>query len=354
MKLDFNYLILFATASLLSIIYYRVAKWLNFTDQPIGRSSHTSSTVTGLGIIFPLTFLIGFCTLDASPPINLIYVIGLMMLALISFTDDILFVKHSVRFVFQIFALILLLICLPFGEVTWSLVPIYAAAAIFGIGVVNAYNFMDGINGMLGMNFLATLICYALLNDVLPVENGEPLHFVDSRILFGLIICTIVFLIYNFRRKALAFAGDVGAISIGFINLFLMYSLILATQNYTYLLLFIIFGIDAGVTVFYKIILRENIFVPHRDFLFKKLVHIAKMKHLRVSTLYALVQLGIGLITVFFLRDIPKTSQVAVLFTAIVGLVATYIYYRNKLTKKRHEKPVGEKGKLRTTYKRIS
>ena len=87
------------------------------------------------------------------------------------------------------------------------------------------------------------------------------------------------FYIYNFRKKAKSFAGDVGAICIGFIVLSLVYQLIVTTQNYSYLLLFIVFGIDAGVTVFYKIILRENIFVPHRDFLFKKLVHIAKMKH---------------------------------------------------------------------------
>jgi UDP-N-acetylmuramyl pentapeptide phosphotransferase/UDP-N-acetylglucosamine-1-phosphate transferase len=354
MKLDYYHLILFIVAVALSILYYKIAKWLNFTDQPIGRSSHSSSTVTGIGIIFPIVFLCGYSLIKITPPIDPIYVIGLMMLALISYTDDILFVKHSVRFVFQIFAIVLLLVALPFGELTFSLIPIYLAAGIFGIGVINAYNFMDGINGMLGLNLLSTLVCFFLINDVLPASDGEPLHFVDTRLLVGLISCSIIFLFYNFRRKAWAFAGDVGAISIGFINLFLMYSLILETQNYAYLLLFIVFGIDAGVTVFYKIILRENIFVPHRDFLFKKLVHIAKMKHLHVSSLYALVQLVIGLVTVLFLRNIPKTSQVAVLFTAIVGLVAVYIYYRNKLTRKRHERPVQQKGKLTTTYKKIS
>lgn len=354
MKLDYYHLILFIAAAVLSILYYRIARWLNFTDQPIGRSSHSKSTVTGIGIIFPLIFLGAYSLIKITPPIDPIYIIGLMMISLISYTDDILFVKHSVRFVFQIFALVLLLVALPFGELTFSLIPIYLAAGIFGIGVTNAYNFMDGINGMLGMNLLATLLCFFLLNDVLPASDGEPLHFVDTRLLVGLISCTLIFLFYNFRRRALAFAGDVGAISIGFINLFLMYSLILETQNYAYLLLFIVFGIDAGVTVFYKIILRENIFVPHRDFLFKKLVHIAKMKHLHVSSLYAIAQLIIGLVAVLFLRNIPKTSQVAVLFTAIVGLVTLYIFLRNKLTRKRHEKPLQKKGKLTTTYKKIS
>ena len=118
--------------------------------------------------------------------------------------------------------------------------------------------------------------------------------------------------------------------------------------------MFVVFGIDAGITVFYKIILRENIFVPHRDFLFKKLVHIAKMKHLNVSASYAMVQLIIGLATVLFFRNIPKSTQIAVLFTSIVGLIGVYIFYRNKLTRKKHEKPINRDGKLTTTYKRIS
>lgn len=213
---------------------------------------------------------------------------------------------------------------------------------------------MDGINGMLGLNLLATLTCLILINDFLPAANGEPMHFIDSRILFSVFIADIVFLFFNFRKKALSFAGDVGAICIGFIVLSFIYQLVIASQNFSYLLLIIVFGIDAGITVFYKIILRENIFVPHRDFLFKKLVHIAKLPHLTVSTYYALVQLTIGLITIFFFRNIPITSQIAVLFSGIVGLTTVYIYFRNKLTKKRHEKPVGnQKTGLKTTYKKI-
>lgn len=350
--INYIYIALFAIAS--SLIYIRIARWLNITDQPIGRSSHTASTITGLGIIFPLCVLFASLIVKTTPPIGPFFLIGLFALGIISFIDDVLFVKHSVRFVFQIFALILMIIELPMGDNLVSLIPIYAATIVFGIGVINAYNFMDGINGMLGLNLLATLICLFIINDVLPANGEDGLHFIDSRILFSVIAADVVFLFYNFRKKAKSFAGDVGAICIGFIVLSLVYQLIVTTQNYSYLLLFIVFGIDAGVTVFYKIILRENIFVPHRDFLFKKLVHIAKMKHLHVSSLYALVQLLIGLTTVLFFRNIPKTSQIAVLFTAIIGLIAVYIFYRNKLTKKRREKPINRNGTLKTTYKKIS
>lgn len=350
--LNYIYIAAFAIAS--SVGYLKIAKWLNITDQPIGRSSHSKSTITGIGIIFPITILFASLIIKTTPPLGSFFLIGLFALGIISFIDDVLFVKHSIRFVFQLFALILMIIELPLGDNLVSLIPIYAATIVFGIGVINAYNFMDGINGMLGLNLLATLICLFLLNNVLPVQNGEPLQFIDSRVLFAIIVSDLIFLVYNFRRRALSFAGDVGAICIGFIVIALMYQLIVATQNYAYLLLFIVFGIDAGITVFYKIILRENIFVPHRDFLFKKLVHVAKMKHLHVSTLYAIVQLGIGLITVLLFRNIPKSSQIAVLFTSIVGLTAVYVYYRNKLTKKRHERPISSDTKIKSTFRRIS
>lgn len=350
----FNYIIIATIILLLSLIYLRVAKWLNITDNPVGRSSHTQITFTGLGVIFPLSLLITPLLVTTSPPTGPFFIIGLMILAIISFIDDMIFVKHSVRFVFQLFALVIMVIEMPLGYGILGLLPIYASAIVFGVGVINAYNFMDGINGMLGLNVLVTLFSFWLLNDVLPAQNGMPLHFIDSRMLFAISVAVIVFLFYNFRTKAKSFAGDVGAISIGFIVLYIMFLLLLKTQNFAYLLLFIVFGIDSGVTVFYKIILRENIFVPHRDFLFKKLVHIAKIKHLRVSGIYALIQLAVSLVTILLFRNIPKSTQIGVLFIGIVGFVWVYIFFRNKFTKKRHEPPVDRRGNLKATYKPIS
>jgi len=338
----------------LSLIYLKIAKWLNITDNPVGRSSHTKVTYTGLGVIFPLSLLITPLLVTTTPPTGPFFIIGLMMLAIISFVDDIIFVKHSIRFVFQLFALVIMVIEMRFGYGILGLLPIYASAIIFGIGVINAYNFMDGINGMLGLNVLVTLFSFWLLNDVLPAQDGLPLHFIDSRMLFAITIAVVIFLFYNFRATAKSFAGDVGAISIGFIILYLMVLLLLDTKNFAYLLLFIVFGIDAGVTVFYKIILRENIFVPHRDFLFKKLVHIAKMKHLHVSITYALVQLAVSLVTILLFRNLPISAQIGVLFIGIVGFTTIYIFYRNKFTKKRHEPPIDKDNELKAAYKRIS
>lgn len=350
----FNYVLIFLTLIFLTFGYFKLAKWLDITDDPVGRSSHTITTYTGLGVLFPVAILISIMFVKSTPPIGPFFVIALLLLSIISFIDDIVFVKHSIRFVFQIFALVLMVIEMPLGFNVWTTLPIYTAAIVFGIGVVNAYNFMDGINGMFGLNTLFTLIYFLILNDFIP-SDGAPLHFIDSRILFSLIAASLIFCFFNCRKKAVSFAGDVGAISMGFIILYILFLLLLKTQNFAYLMLLLVFGLDAGITVFYKIILRENIFVPHRDFLFKKLAHVAKIPHLKISAIYTSVQGVLSITTILFLRDIPKVTQIAVLFVSIVLLTIVYIHYRNKLTKKKHEPAItdGRTG-LKTTFKRTS
>jgi len=210
------------------------------------------------------------------------------------------------------------------------------AAIVFGVGVLNAYNFMDGINGMLTLHCLLVLASMLYLNETLVDLEGHRISFTDSHFLLGIMVPMAIFGFFNIRNRALAFIGDVGSIGIAFIILFLMYNLLITTGNYTYLLLFSVFGADAGLTVIYKLILRENIFVPHRDFLFKKLVHLKKIPHLIVSVMYFSVQMIINLIVIFSMPKAPKLStQLSVLFMTAISLIALYIYVQTTTAKRR-------------------
>jgi hypothetical protein len=143
-----------------------------------------------------------------------------------------------------------------------------------------------------------------------------------------------IFGFFNIRNRALAFIGDVGSIGVAFIICFVMYNLLLKSGNYAYLLLFSVFGADAGLTVIYKLILRENIFVPHRDFLFKKLVHKRRIPHLMVSFGYFLAQLIINIIVITALPKFPKLStQMSMLFIVAIVLIALYIWIQSLLSK---------------------
>ena len=314
-------------------IYIKVAHYFKIYDHPVGRSSHLNRTITGFGIFV----LFGLLVYSIAFPYTLksFFIIGLMMIATISFIDDIVFVKHFIRLIFQVFALTLMAIELPFTFVSMDKWPLVIAIVILGVGVLNAFNFMDGINGMLGLNSLVILLSFLWLNYHIVDVHGQPVKFVRDEFLYTMIIGVSIFLSLNLRRKAIVFAGDTGSIALAFIIFYLMLNLIFTTNNYAYLLLFSVIGIDAGLTVIFKLLLRENIFVPHRDFLFKKLVHVGKQKHVKISMIYAAVQVQVSVIVIALPLQGRLSAQLSILFIMAVSLCAIYIYTRNKYTKQR-------------------
>ncbi|MBL7811697.1 MAG: UDP-GlcNAc--UDP-phosphate GlcNAc-1-phosphate transferase [Bacteroidetes bacterium] len=320
--------------SLGAVVFLRLAQKYGLHDHPNGRSSHRQPTVTGMGIIVVLGFLIYLLWQPFELQAN--FVIGFLLLTTISFIDDIYFLKHSFRLFFQVLAMAFMVLQLPFQSSGLEAMVLGSAAVIFGVGVLNAYNFMDGVNGMLTLHALLVLGCLLYLNETLTDAAGQAIQFTNSNFIIAIIVPMAIFGFFNFRKHALAFIGDVGSIGIAFITVYLMYSLLLHTGNYTYLLLFCIFGADAGLTVIYKLILRENIFVPHRDFLFKKMAHIARVPHLSISIYYFLAQLVINLLVLFAFPKTPKLStQMALLFIIVVAMVAVYIYFQNEFARRK-------------------
>lgn len=314
-------------------LYLVLGRKFGLYDHPNGRSSHATPTMTSMGIVLVCSFVFFGFTNNFRLP-NL-FVIGVLMLATVSFIDDLIFLKHSLRFMFQILALMLVLWDLPIGSQNQELMVLAIAGLIFGIGVINAFNFMDGINGMLLLNSFVILGSFAYLNEFVLDPQGNPLKFTDTNFILAMMIAVLVMSVFNVRTKAVAFMGDVGSMTISMIILYLMYCLLLATGNYIYLLLFSIFGIDAGLTVGYKLILRQNIFLPHRDFLFKRLVHIARLPHLKVSVGYALAQLFINALVLLLPPSMKYAQQLSLLFIGITVQVVAYVLLRNTMVRRK-------------------
>ena len=330
----YYYLIAPVCFIIFTLMYIRIAHFYNIYDHPVGRSSHLNRTITGFGVFV----LFGLLLYSIAFPYTLksFFIIGLLMISTISYIDDLVFVKHFIRLVFQIFALTLMAIELPFNYMMdFEKLPLIIAIVILGIGVLNAFNFMDGINGMLGLTNLVILLSFLWLNSNSVDIKGNPISFIRNEFLYTYIIGVSIFLGLNLRRKAIVFAGDTGSIALAFIVLYLMLNLIFKTGNYAYFLLFSVFGIDAGLTVIFKLLLRENIFVPHRDFLFKKLVHVGKYKHVNISIIYASLQALINILVIALPLQGRLSAQLSILFIFTISLCAVYIFIRNKYTKKR-------------------
>ena len=277
------YVILFLVLLLLELLYFRVADRYNIIDKPNERSSHTRITLRGGGIIFYFGALLYFIVSGASYPF---FMLGLTLITVISFIDDIGSVSRKLRLVVQFSAMLLMF----YQWGLFSSFPLWylLVALICCTGIINAYNFMDGVNGITGGYSFVTLLSLLYINE-------NIISFTDTSFIVIMILSVLVFNIFNFRTKAKCFAGDVGSVTIAFVILFLMGQLILKTGDLSYIILLAVYGVDSVLTIIHRLKLKENIFDAHRKHAYQILANELKWKHTLVSSLYMVVQLGINI-----------------------------------------------------------
>lgn len=272
------YLIVFILLAVIELLYFRIADRFNIIDKPNLRSSHKHITLRGGGIIF----LIGMWLYAAIYGLNYPwFLIGLTAIAGISFVDDIHSVPNKIRITVQFMAMLLMIF--QWGIDSWWMILI---ALVLCVGIINAYNFMDGINGITGGYSLAILIPLWVLN--------SRMAFIDADFLAVAIISVIVFCFFNFRKRAKCFAGDVGSVGIAFILLFALGKLVLATNDLSYLVLLAVYGVDSVLTIAHRLMMKENVFEAHRKHTYQIMANELKMPHVVVSSIYMIIQLVIS------------------------------------------------------------
>ena len=190
-------------------------------------------------------------------------------------------------------------------------------ALFFCVGATNIINFMDGINGITAAYGFAMLLPIALLN--------HNMGFIDQSYLIVAIIGLMVFSIFNFRPKGKAkcFAGDVGSIGIAFIILFALGKLMLATQDVTWIVFFLVYGIDGSMTIFHRIMLHENLGQAHRKHAFQLMSNELKIGHMTVSLIYMALQL---IVSLGFIYLCPNTIVAHWIYLVIAGAIFAVAY----------------------------
>ncbi len=272
------YVIVWAILLVAELIYFRIADKLNIIDKPNERSSHTRITLRGGGIIFYIGALLWFVLHGFAYPW---FMLALTLVAFISFVDDVHSVGQRTRLLFHFAAMLLMFYQWGLCSIGWVwIVP----ALIVCTGIINAYNFMDGINGITGGYSLVALGALAWANEAV-------VPFVESHIFLPIFYSVLVFCLFNFRRRAKCFAGDVGSVSIAFILLFLIGKLIIATGDFSWIVLLAVYGVDSVLTIIHRLMLHENIGLPHRKHLYQIMANELHVPHVAVSSLYMAVQL---------------------------------------------------------------
>lgn len=306
------YLVTILLLVVLELLYFRIADRFNIIDKPNLRSSHTRITIRGGGIVFLLGVWIYGLFYGFHYPW---FLAGLTAIAGISFVDDMCSLPNKFRLVVHFVAMLLMFQELGVLKLDgWWIVFL---GLILCVGVINAYNFMDGINGITGGYSLAVLFPLLYVNNVSP--------YMENDFLITVVLSVCVFCLFNFRKKARCFAGDVGAVGIAFILLFALGKLILRTGDFTYLLFLVVYGVDSVLTIIHRILLHENIGEAHRKHAYQLMANELGIPHVVVSLVY----MGIQVVISFGLVLFPVNKWLY--FGGVVLLLAmTYVLFKKR------------------------
>jgi len=309
------YLIVFISLVVFMNVFFEIAKRYKIVDKPNNRSSHSYITIRGGGIIFPVSvFLWHF--LSGSD--HMIVVGALFVISIISFFDDFYDLSSKIRIIVHFVSVSCLFYTNDmFGLGVLSIVLAY----LFAIGWINAFNFMDGINGITAFYSMTALVSFSYLNSYIMFTAQDLVRF--------LMISVLIFTFYNVRKKAKTFAGDIGSVSMAFMLLWFMIELMIKTGRIEYILFYSIYGIDSVFTILYRLKRKENIFKAHRTHFYQLLSNELRWPHIQVSLLYAVVQSVINILTIWCIDRGYMSLNVLIFFVGFLS--SLYVLLRKKV-----------------------
>lgn len=314
-----EYILIFIGLFLMELIYFKIADRFNIIDKPNLRSSHTQITLRGGGVIFYLALLLYSIVYNFPYPY---FLIGCTAIAAISFLDDVFTLSNKIRIAIHAFAIVALFFEVQIFQLPLVWIPI---SFILGIGIFNAYNFMDGINGITASYSLAVLALLGYCQQLFP--------FIEDNVLLYLGISVMVFAFFNFRNKAKTFAGDVGSMTMAYALVFALALLIIKTKNPVFIMFLSVYGIDTMLTILERIKRKENIFEAHRLHLYQLLANEAKGNRLAIALAYSIIQVLVGLVVIAF-ADQGIATQIAISVSILGVLILVYCILKRYIKRK--------------------
>lgn len=284
-------------------------------DIPNERSSHTNPTPRGGGLIICTVSLSAFLIyeLRTANEFRTAYFAGALIIALISLIDDVRSVSPFWRILCHSLAALLAVKLIGGFENLW--IPFYGTAQIGHWGdvlaffwivwLINAYNFMDGIDGIAATQAVTAGVGWSLLGIILGIDHAFYYGGVLAASAMG-------FLMLNWQ-PAKIFMGDVGSAFLGYtfavlpilvskeskngeINLFLPWIGVLFVWFFVF---------DSIFTFFRRLLRGEKVWQPHRRHIYQNLV-IDGLSHAKVTLLYGTISVILVLSVVYFIKDLQN------------------------------------------------
>jgi len=279
---------------------------------PNHRSSHEMPTPSSGGVSIVLITLLGYLAyyVVGESITNWLPLLGLgaasLLVAVVGLFDDLgRLASFKIKLLSQIVGVAILLACgLVVDRVTLPLIGSvelglwgYLVTLVWVVGLTNAFNFMDGLDGMAGGTAVVAALCFALI----AFDQGAILIFVVSYVIAASVFG---FLVYNFP-KARIFMGDVGSQFLGFLFAALA---VLALKTgepsisfWVMPLLFFHFIFDTAYTFVRRLRAGEVVTDAHRSHLYQ-LINRLGWSHPKVSLLYAGMCTSQGIAAIWFVN----------------------------------------------------
>jgi UDP-N-acetylmuramyl pentapeptide phosphotransferase/UDP-N-acetylglucosamine-1-phosphate transferase len=307
-------------------------------DNPNERSSHDTPTPRGAGLALIPVLVLGLIFVLLTQPVawpsRLVWMgalLGLVLVSAVSWFDDFHAngVRRRIRFGIQIIAVVLPVLLWP---IEWgrifpdSVSPLVERAIIIvaWLWFTNLYNFMDGINGISGVETLCIALGLILLY---AATNGDVMSGVPqtATLLLG---AALGFLWWNARPQAMIFLGDSGSIGLGYLVGWVL--IVLASTGHwaAALILPMVYLFDATLTIAKRAFRGKKIWDAHREHFYQKATSANGRHHLRIVVLIAATNIVLigsaiavakGMVseTVAFGVSIPVVCALLVYFTVL-------------------------------------
>ncbi len=314
------YLILFFCVFLISlsatglVLKYLIKKAI--LDHPNERSSHNVPTPRGGGIGLLIAIIPSLLITQYMAPAPLpgyeIALLSTLLLAGLSWLDDLKNLGPAIRFATQIFVVAVSVYFLPDPAHGYlgGFLPLWIEKIILGLGwvwFINLFNFMDGIDGISGVEISAIGIGVALISLFIPLSH----EFTQAGLIFA--AAALGFLKWNWH-KARVFMGDVGSIPLGYLLGWIL--ILMAAHGYVIvaLLLALYYLSDATLTLLKRALRKEKIWQAHREHFYQQAVK-SGLRHDQVA-------LRVGLTNIVLIIAALLSIQTSLILGLGLGIIS--------------------------------
>ena len=319
----------------------RLALRHRILDVPNERSSHSEPVPRGGGIAIVVTVLLGMvawtvATGGASRRVVIAWIAGSILIAMVSAIDDLRSLPTLLRLLAHTIAAAgVIAIAGPLVAIGQSDVALLHFAKggtvltlVWIVGLTNAFNFMDGIDGIAGGQAVVAASALAIAAARMHEPAVEMLGILIAAASAG-------FLLHNWS-PAKIFMGDVGSAFLGYS---LAAAALMGEQSRPELLMIAVasmwpFLFDSIFTFTRRLLKREEVWKAHRSHLYQRLVTTG-LTHAQVSLLYIAMSSVAAALALLGMRYAELTIAAGVSVICMAAILWLFVRMRESVTASR-------------------